>query len=350
MQTSVVVTPRERFSVFETSLRSLFSTIPESVPVLVFDSGAPENVKAKLRALQQERPFELHETAHFLLPPQVRNLCQPLIETKYVCFCDNDVVHEPGWLQALEDNAERNGSAAVAPLTLIGPSRKPMIHHAGSELSVYLDKAGRPRLKSIHRLDGVPLEEARDNDFFGISEQCQEFEYHCALLRTDVLQEIDGHDERQTKHDHLNDSLRILMRGHKITFEREAVIMYHAFDPFTDEDWPFFFYRWSLQGSIDSDRAIGECWQARKNYENRELDFVRMHRRRAIAGWLPKWIKKVPSEKLRSALKEHFLSRLEARYEPRPATETRHVPDPSPPPNGLQLAGIAGAEQVRVSA
>lgn len=348
MSTTIVVTPRERFSLFVASLRSLFSTIPESVPVIVFNSGAPEPVRSELRALQHQRRFHLEETDEFLLPPQVRNRARPMIETEYTCFCDNDLFYQPGWLEALERNARQHGSAAVAPLTLIGPSRSPTIHHAGSEISVHLDRQGRPRLSSVHRLDGTPHQSAIDNELREISVECHEFEYHCAFIRTDMLHAIQGHDERQTKHDHLNDALRIMANGGTITFEREAVVTYHAFQPFQNYDWPFFFYRWSYQASMDSDRAIGECWGVRKNYEERELDFVKMHHRRSAATTLPRWARSVRSRSLRNRLIEWRLSRLQRRFAHTQPAWTPYVPPP-PPSDALERIGIPGAALVRAS-
>src|SRR6185312_13739980 len=69
-----------------------------------------------------------------VLPNKARNIALDRVETKYVAFCDNDLDYWPGWLDALVENAEVNGSAAVAPLILIGPSDPPVIHHAGGSL------------------------------------------------------------------------------------------------------------------------------------------------------------------------------------------------------------------------
>jgi len=341
---TIVVTPRERFSLFRASLESLFSTIPVDTPVIVFDSGAPEAVRAQLRELKRHRDFDLHEI-DTLMPPEVRNRAFPLVNTRYVVYCDNDVFFSPNWLAALEESAERHGSGAVAPLTLIGPSPDPMIHHAGSELSVHLDKFNRPRLKSVHRLSGTPYEQARRTGLLDIPEECQEFEYHCAMLRTDVVRDIGGHDERPVKHDHLNDSLRILLKGHRITFARNAVITYHAFSPFEDTDWPFFFARWSLQSSMDSERAIGECWGARKNYRETELNFATMHRQRVAASYLPAWQRKLRSRYVRDRLEKRQLGRLEQRFPALRHEIEPHVPEP-PPKDGLRIAGLAGAELV----
>lgn len=344
MLSTIVVTPRERFSLFRASLESLFSTISNDTPVIVFDSGAPAEVRAQLRELKQSRDFDLHET-DTLLPPEVRNRAYPLVKTKYTVYCDNDVFYSPNWLTALEENAERHGSGAVAPLTLIGPSPNPKIHHAGSELSVHSDRRHRPRLKSVHRLDGTPYQEALRNGLLDIPVECQEFEYHCAMLRTDVIHDIGGHDERQVKHDHLNDSLRIQMKGHRITFEKNAVITYHAFAPFADYDWPFFFLRWSMASSRDSERTIGECWGARKNYEESELGFAKMHRQRVAASYLPAWQRKIRAHTLRDRLEKRQLRKLEQRFPALRHDFVPHVPE-APPKNGLQLAGLAGAELV----
>lgn len=346
MQTTIVITPRERFSQFSMSLRSLFDTIDTAVPVIVMHGGAPEIVREELRNIQKKRYFQLFENDDFLLAPQVRNRAGGLVETKYTCFCDNDIFYRPGWLEALEDNAERNASGAVAPLTLLGPSNHPKIHHAGSEISIDLDERNRPRLRSIHRLDGVDYKDALKKGLLDIGEASHEFEYHCALVRTDVLGQIGGHDETQTKHDHLDDSLRVLMNRHKITFEKNAVVEYQGMAKFEDFDWPFFLYRWSHALSRLSDRRLGECWGARKNYEENELIFVKGHRMRAMITTMPAWQLSINNRLLRYAFRTLNMKRLERRepiisHDPNP-----HVPLP-PPPDGLRRAGIPGADLIR---
>jgi glycosyltransferase involved in cell wall biosynthesis len=125
MKASVAVIPRERFSQLPASLQWLFKTIDEDVPVIVVDGGAPDDIREQLYRLRAERPFELVECEDFTLPNKARNIALDRVETKYVAFCDNDLGYWPGWLDALVENAEVNGSAAVAPLILIGPGHPP---------------------------------------------------------------------------------------------------------------------------------------------------------------------------------------------------------------------------------
>lgn len=339
MLSTIVIVPRERFSVLPLTLESLFETIPEDVPVIVYEGNAPEHIRKKVRDIADRRPFELVETDHFLLAPQARNDALEKVRTKYVVYSDNDVTYSPGWLEALEANAEANGSAAVAPLTILGPGPDQAIHHAGSEITIKTDGNGRKILKSLHRLDNVPVEVAIADGFSAAPLDCDEFEYHLAMIRTDVLREIGGHDERQTKHDHLHDSLRILALGHKITFEKDARIIYNARIPFENSDLPYFFYRWSDEGSIQSDRLIGEAWGAPKNYPENALKFVKTHRRRAAATRTPNWVKKLTSGRVRKAVDLAILRLLTARFERIQEPISPKIP-PAPPTNGLELAGI----------
>lgn len=347
-KTTVVMVPRESYSAMLLSVRSIMDSLPAKTPFIVFAGKLPNVVREPIRELQRQSGFQLIETEEALLAPRARNMASGMVQTEYTCFVDNDLTVQPGWLEALEANAERNSAGAVAPLTLIGPKRDIAIHHAGSDISVIEDEKGRLRLKSVHRLDNVPLKVAEEEGLCGISAECDEFEYHCALIRTSVIREMGGHDERQTKHDHLNDSLRIKMLGHKIMFERDARVIYHAFRRFESYDWPYFFERWSYENSVLSDRTIGECWGIRKNYEDTELNFVKMHHRRAASTQIPNWTRKIRPRRIRGRIERTYTDYLVRRHMKLSGGENPHIPPP-PPPNALELAGIPGGDLVTKS-
>jgi len=341
MDTTVVITPRERFSILPRTLQSLFEHTSPDVPVLVIDAGTPEKIRRQLRELQKTRPFTHIESEGFVLPPRVRNMALDRVETKYVCYVDNDVFFEDGWLEALEQCAEREGAAAVCPVTLFGPLPRKTIHHAGSLLSVREDEAGNRLLHSEHRLEWKDFDEARARNWFDITMEHHEFEYHCVLIRADVLREIGGHDERQTHHDHINDSLRIRMLGHKIMLEPGSVVTSNALLPFTPDDWPYFLFRWSVPNTKRSEAMLGEVWGIRKNPVERQLQFVTMHRRRAMATTLPEWTRNLP-EAVRERVLDVQQWRIN-RFDPKlPMPAEFRIP-PRVPADGLRLAGITDA-------
>lgn len=347
MDVTVVVNPRECFSRLPLSLASLFRTIPESVPVIVNDGGAPEEVRAQIRALKAEREFTYVQPDHFILPPMARNIALKMVETEYVVYADNDLRYEDGWLEAMVRTAEQTRAGAVCPVSLLGPLPKKMIHHAGSKIDVYVDEDGLNRISSEHRLEWLSLEEARENNWYGIPMENDEFEYHCALIRTSVMREIGGHDERQTHYDHLNDSLRIKAMGHKIVLAPDAVVEYLALHPFEDYDWPYFMWRWTDENSRMSAEQISEAFGVWKNPPGGELTFVRAHRARAVQTVLPKWLKKLRPFRLRNWILNREIARRQ-KLAPRPLDpEQRYVP-PRPAKNALKMAGIQGAETLQI--
>ncbi|WP_045696275.1 glycosyltransferase [Hyphomonas sp. BRH_c22] len=348
MDVTVVVNPRECFSRLPLSLASLLRTIPESVPVIVNDGGAPEEVRSQIRALKANREFVYIEPEHFILPPVARNMALEMVETEYVVYVDNDLKYDDGWLEAMVRTAEENEAGAVCPVTLLGPLPKRMIHHAGSTINAYVDENGLNRISSEHRLEWVALEEARENDWNGISMENDEFEYHCALIRTSVMREIGGHDERQTHYDHLNDSLRIKAMGHKIFLAPDAVVEYLALHPFEDYDWPYFCWRWTDENSRMSAEQIAEAFGVWKNPPGDELIFVRTHRARAVKTLLPKWMNKVRPFRIQGWILDREIARRQ-KLAPKPLTLEQRYVAPRPKKNALETAGIPGAETLHIN-
>jgi GT2 family glycosyltransferase len=338
----VAVVPRERFRQLPLSLRSLFKTINANVPVIVVDGGAPEHIRKELYALRAERPFELVECEHFVLPNKTRNIALDRVKTKFVAFCDNDLDYWPGWLDALVENAEANGSVAVSPLIFIGPRDPPIIHHAGGSFVLVKDNAERRVLHDIHAYNNIPLPEAEADKFGRSPLDHKYFEYHCVLVDAEAMRAVGGHDERLIMHEHLDSSLRLVIAGGRLTFEPNARVMYRAFVRFEDEDWPYFLFRWALHRAEASHRIFAENWGV---YKDLGPGFANYHRERAMFAGMPLLPKQLNRGKIRALLK--FLLKF---YQPhilsldtkQPDDEAPLVPS-KPPVDGLKKAGIESA-------
>lgn len=297
MDVTVAVVPRERFRPLPLSLLSLFSTIPADIRVIVIDGGADEKNRQEVRSLQEKRPFELIESDKFLLPNTARNIALDMAKTKYIAFCDNDLTYHPGWLQALIANAEQNDAIAVAPITLIGPSNPQIIHHAGGNLTLERNNADQLKLRSHHRLDNVRLPDAERTEYHDIALEHDYFEYHCVLVAAEAMRAIGGHDERLMMHEHLDSSLRLKAMGGKITFEPTARVMYTAFVPFVEQDWPYFLYRWSSRRAEISNQVFAANWGVHE-----DSNFSELHQRRAMETALPRLPKFLNRYRVKQAL------------------------------------------------
>jgi glycosyltransferase involved in cell wall biosynthesis len=336
---SVAVIPRERFRPLPPSLRSLFETIDEDVPVIVVDGGAPEHIRKELNASRAERPFELIECTDFMLPNKARNIALDWVRTKYVAFCDNDIHYWPSWLDALVENAEVNGSAAAAPLILIGPSDPPIIHHAGGSFFLRRDGADRRVLSDKHRYGNVRLPEAERDGFAKAPLSHKNFEYHCVLVNVQAMRAVGGHDERLIMHEHLDSSLRLMMMGGRLTFEPTARVMYRAFVRFEDEDWPYFLFRWALHRAETSDRVFAENWRVYKRLSASRTGWIRKHRERAMRTRLPCLPKPLARGRIEWALQQSCRRRILSLDTKKPDDGAATVLK-KPPVDGLQKAGI----------
>ena len=130
-QVTLVVVLRERFSLTERSLSSIYKNTPLPFHLVYVAGKAPSRVQRYLQRESSEKGFRLITTEHHISPNQARNLGLKEVKTKYVVFIDNDAVVAPGWLEGLVRCAEETGAWVVGPLCLIGEIGAGVVHVAG---------------------------------------------------------------------------------------------------------------------------------------------------------------------------------------------------------------------------
>ena len=297
---TVIVTQRERFGMTAESLEDLYAHTDTPFDLVYVDGNAPERHAAYLREQAAARGFTLIRRERFLTPNEARNLGLAAAKTRYVVFIDNDVLFTPGWLDALIGCAEETGASIVAPLTCQGLPAHQTIHHAGGDYAPGGDMAaffatpeGQPRAftEDMHG-HAVPIE-----DYDGPMERGQTgmCEFHCALMRRDLFDEIGPLDERMlSTKEHIDVSIAARAAGRTVWFEPSSVITY-VFPcrarPLNREDWPFFALRWSD-------------------------DFGR----RSLAHFIDKWRLKVPDDYLHTKRETYKMRRMQGILIPMMAT------------------------------
>ena len=293
MMTTIVVSPRERYSSILPSLESLFSTISSDVPVIVVEGSTPRAIRRRLRELNELRPFTHVPLGYMVTPNEARNIGMRMASTPYVVLSDNDIEYEPGWLEALERNALESGADAVAPLIFIGPSEAKTIHHAGGRL-IFNESSGRPIIKEQHRLMNVPFErvESRLSELAPADNDVCEF--HCAMLRKSVWEAMGGLDERLITREQIDFGLRLISMGTRITFAKDSHVTYRAFDPFNPIDLGYHLFRWSDHRAVESMDAFEETWQLNLEREHIRTHWIANHRARAIASAYPRLSRYLP--------------------------------------------------------
>lgn len=243
---TVVVAPRERFSVAEISLESILADRSTPFELVYVVGGAPRKLQRRLRRAVAEDGIRLVSRAHYLAPNRARNLGWAEAKTDYVVFVDNDVVVSPGWLGPLVACADETGAALVSPLICEGRPLHQTVHCAGGECD--FRPARRRNETGLHVRDhihgqGLPVDALGPGlrrSRIGIAE------YHCVLVRTDFLREIGGLDnEMLSTREHLDLCLEAKTRGREIWLEPGSVVTYLYDGTMRLSDVYYYMLRWS---------------------------------------------------------------------------------------------------------
>jgi GT2 family glycosyltransferase len=241
-QVTIVVVPRERFSITRRALEALYANTSEPFRLVYVDGGSPASVRRYLAAQARERGFQLMRSDRHLTPNEARNLGLRHVTTPYVVFIDNDAVPAPGWLGALVRCAEETGAWVVGPLYYIGEPHSAIIHMAGGDAH-FEESAGRRRFVERHRFANQPAARVRER----LSREAfEQVEFHCMLVRANVFDKLGPLDEGlMSVAEHTDLCLLVRKHGGRVYFEPEAVVTYVVTGGVRLFDLRYFLRRWS---------------------------------------------------------------------------------------------------------
>lgn len=254
---SIVVVPHERFSYARRSLESLYKQTQFPFTLVYVDGGSPSRTRAYLETKARQKGFRLIRTDHYLSPNQARNLGVRQVSSEYTVFIDNDVLVEPGWLDALVRCAEETGAWLVGPLYLIGGPEHRIIHMAGGIAHIKEEQGRRILYERTRfpdtRLEDVPIPLQR--------EPCGLVEFHCMLARTEVFQRLGPLDEGLLSvREHQDLCLTVQEAGGSIFVEPNAVVTIVPPPPLAWSDFPYYMLRWSDAWAVASLRHFQDKW------------------------------------------------------------------------------------------
>lgn len=274
---TIVMAFRERWSLTPMALEAIVARTPPPFRLWFLDTGMPKPLMAWMRAFAQRHPLEILPMPANLWPNQARGLAAPRIDTPYAVFIDNDVVVQPGWLEALVACADETGAGIVGPLYLWGEDEgSDLIHMAGGELSVRREGerfvlGERHRLIN-RRLADLPAPPRR--------ERCGFAEYHCMLMRRELVRAPGTFDPGIVSvHEHIHASLMARQQGLETWTEPAARVMYLARTPWRIGEVPYLRHRWSRAAAESSLQRFAARWNVIDDERSFApvRDFVRRH-------------------------------------------------------------------------
>jgi len=160
-----------------------------------------------------------------------------------------------------------------------------------------VERHGVRRFLEDHRFHSAPLAAVRHRLE---REPCDMVEFHCLLMRTDVVSRLGPLDERlKSALENPDLCMSVRAAGGRVYFEPAAVVTYLPPPPLAPSDRPYFELRWSDEWNRASLRHFQDKWQLPANDPNlrRQLKAWTWWRRRALAA---------PGSMLARALESRF--------------------------------------------
>jgi hypothetical protein len=206
------------------------------------DGRSHRSVRRELDRLRNELDFVVLRADRRLTPNQARTIGLREVTTPYVVFLDNDCLVQPGWLATLLRTAEGKRAAVVGPLYAAGDPVPKRVHVAGGY--VVLDGApGERHFQDILRFYNLPWVDL-PTDL--PRQRCDFGEFHCLLVRTDVLHAVGGLDQAMySTHEHLDLCMRVDAAHGEVWFEPAVVVNFAFPSELRLSDLPYFLWRWS---------------------------------------------------------------------------------------------------------
>jgi GT2 family glycosyltransferase len=258
---TIVVSPRERFSISARSLESIYEHTDAPFDLVYVDGGSPRYVRDYLAKVASERGFKLIRSETFLAPNHARNLALRHAQTRYVVFIDNDVVVSPGWLTPLIACAEETGAAIVGPLICQGSPLHSIVHCAGGECGVReIESRGKRERHLFEKIFSQGKSVAKLAPTLR-RQPTRLAEFHCMMVRLSVLREIGPLDERiLSTREHIDFCMLVAERGGAIYFEPASVVTYLNNARMRLSDLHYYMLRWGDGWERTSLIRMAEKW------------------------------------------------------------------------------------------
>lgn len=239
LRVTIVMTIRENYCLTLNTIDSLiqFTTIPYRF--IFVDYKTPENIIQEIR----NKPNIEIITSNSPYPSTSMKSIIPLIKTPYTVYLDNNILFSPQWLENLIICMENSNNAGI-----VGPVylwKTNLIHMFGGNITV---KNGHFTEK--HYLIDYPAISIKKLQ----TRKCDYVEYHCLMVRTDLLKQDILDDSLRVIHQHIDLSLMAKRLGYNTYTTPHSAITYVNEAPILDSEHELFRERWDIEaGNSDID-------------------------------------------------------------------------------------------------
>lgn len=266
--------PREQFSLAAESLKRIFEHTHIPFNLIVIDCNTPKVYWQQMEQVLENRNnvTVIHKDG-YLQPNQSKNLLVQAAKDDFLCFVENDVLVEEGWLSHLIAACEEQSADVAVPRILEGPPGTTTIHCDNNLGQIHAMQTGDKVQWEILPASGDQQVDTGSHrriiNFAG--------EAHCQLYRRSVFERVAPFDEAVIFLHHVDTSLALYNAKIPAVFEpKSGVHFWHPYPP-SPEDLDYFFFRWDLDKSAKSLERIKQKWNLASLYGDLSFALERNH-------------------------------------------------------------------------
>jgi GT2 family glycosyltransferase len=251
-RSTVIVTPRDRFSTIEKCLRNVLKFTKTPVDVWLVAGGVPEALERRLRS-QFDGRVQFIFREKFMNTAELRNMGLREAKTGTAACLDSDVFVRPGWFEPLARCQKETGAGLVVPIVL---DRQSLIHTAGNDFYVTTHKGRRYgmaelRYANLPYVDGANIPR-RETDFG---------EVHCHFVDVKKALELGIYDENLREGSDFDSGMTLKKAGLKLMIEPDSVVYLHYPEVLNNlVDFGIYRWKWNIEACLESFHYFERKW------------------------------------------------------------------------------------------
>jgi GT2 family glycosyltransferase len=257
VKVTVVITPRDRYTLVIECIESLYALTPEPFDLKVLDLGYPKAIKKQLeQLLASKNNAEIYDYGR-IIPMEAIRKVRDYITTPYTMFLDNDSNVTEGWLMPLIIAAKTEHAAIVNPLTL---EKEGVDKGAALRSHLYTNEIRMVEIEGTdYLLEEKHLRRALPEDIPSDVVPSEMFELHGVLFDTEVLKTIEL--PQMVIREHIDIAIQVRKMGRKIITQPKSIIVFDNLGTRMHLcDMEYFFFRWGYKLTSQSSRLFEQRW------------------------------------------------------------------------------------------
>lgn len=226
---TIVMTIRENYSFTLQSINSILKYTTTQYRFIFVNYNVPDSI---LQEIKKNSKIEIFNSDSPYPSVSMKSVIYT-INTPYTVFLDNNITVSPLWLENLIVCMELNKAGVVGPAYLWKTN---LIHMFGGDISIK-DR----HFTETHYLIDYPAHILTKLK----TRKCDYAEYHCLMVRTDLLKQNALDDSLRIIHQHIDLSLMAKRMGYNTFVTPHSVVTYENQIPILDSEIDFFRERWN---------------------------------------------------------------------------------------------------------